>query len=266
MTAAASTVFGTDMFELHDDAPGDDGGSVAFACLMAGATVGVAAASTPLRHTLGTPNIALVLAAMVGLAGIVGGRLAGGLAGVVAALSFNFFHTEPYLTLRVSDVHDVLTIVLIALLGAGAGQLGAARARRRSQEHEHLTALHGLEAVTALVATGAEPAAVLAAISHELADLAGVATVTFAGEVIDDRPLLRRDGHVETRSSTHAGRGFTLPAEGVRVPVVADGAPRGQLVVTGNGAAVTFEQRRMIVAMADELAAAWRGHGAERAA
>jgi K+-sensing histidine kinase KdpD len=137
VTAAASTVFGTDMFELHDDAPGDDGGSVAFACLMAGATVGVAAASTPWRHTLGTPNIALVLAAMVGLAGIVGGRLAGGLAGVVAALSFNFFHTQPYHSLRIHSARDVTIVALLAGLGIVVSDISAWRRRKETIAFRH---------------------------------------------------------------------------------------------------------------------------------
>ncbi|MFT3852905.1 MAG: DUF4118 domain-containing protein [Ilumatobacteraceae bacterium] len=239
---------------------------MAFACLMTGSSVGLAAVLTPLRHTLGEPNIALLLAALVGLAGIVGGRLAGGLAGVVAALSFNFFHAPPYLTLRVSDVHDVLTIVLIALLGAGAGQLGAARARRRDEQHEHLDALHGLEAVTALVAAGVEPGDVLAAVAGELGRLEGVASVTFEPVAGGDRALLRRDGHVETSALTHAGRGFALPPGGVRVPVGVDGAPLGQLAITGTSAAVTLEQRRVMVAMADELAVAWRSRSTDRIA
>lgn len=237
----------------------DEGGSAAFACLMALTAMLFAAATVPLRHTLGAPNVALILAALVGLAGIVGGRLAGGLAGIVAALSFNFFHAPPYLTLRVSDVHDVLTIVLIALIGVGSGQLGAARAQRRDEQREHLHALRGLEAVTALVAGGAEPNDVLAAIGHELGDLPGVDGVAFEEGPGAEHPLLDRDGHVATTSRIHVGRGFLLPADGVRVPVVVDAVERGQLVVTGTAASVTFEQRRMIVAMADQLAIAMRG-------
>ena len=238
----------------HDD----DGGSLAFACLMGAAAIGTAAALFPLRDRLGAPNVALVLAALVGLAGIVGGRLAGGLAGVVAALGFNFFSTQPYLTLRVDDVHDVLTIVLIALLGGGAGQLGASRARTRLDEREHLDALHGLEAVAALVADGAAPDDVLDAIERELTELAGVAGVELVVGGDGGQPVVRRDGHVETLAHTHAGRGFALPGSGVRVPVVVDGVAQADLVVAGTGAAVTLEQRRMIVAMAHELAAAWR--------
>jgi K+-sensing histidine kinase KdpD len=242
----------------------DDGGPLAFACLMAASTIVAAAALTPLRHVLGAPNIALLLAVLVGVAGFVGGRLAGGLAGIVAALSFNFFHAPPYLTLRVSDVHDVLTIVLIALIGAGAGELGAQRAHRRFDEREQRAAVHGLESVSALVASGAAPNEVLDQITRELGELAGVSSVRFAAEPATEIPLLSRNGHIDTAALLHSGRGFTLPAAGIRAPVVVDGAVRGDLVVAGTSHAVTVEQRRIISAMADQLALAWRGAPATR--
>jgi len=245
--------------------PGDDGGSLAFAWLMAAAIIGLAAALTPLRHVLGAPNVALLLTCLVGLAGFVGGRLAGGVAGIVAALSFNFFHAPPYLTLRVSDVHDVLTIVIIALVGAGAGQLGAQRTRRRFEEREQRTATHGLENVSALVANGAQPNEVIDQITRELTDLAGVSWVRFETKSSTDIPLLDRSGHVGTTARTHTGRGFTLPVAGVRVPVMVDAVSQGDLLINGTSHAVTLEQRRIMVAMADQLALAWRGRASTSA-
>ena len=239
----------------------DRGGSLAAACLLSLLTIVGAAALVPLRGTLGPANVALLLTALVVLAGLVGGRLAGGLAGVLAALSFNFFHSKPYLTLRVSDVHDVVTICLIAAIGVGIGQLGVGRAQRRDREDEHVTVLHGLEGVAALVAEGAPPDDVLAAVRHELVTGFGVDSVEFSIAPAAGRPVLERSGHLRTMNMVHTGRGFALPHDGVDVPVVVDGATRGHLVVRGGTLVpVSLEQRRAMVALVDQLASSWRGH------
>jgi hypothetical protein len=244
------------------EADSDRGGSLAAACLLSLLAILGAAALVPLRGTLGPANVALLLTALVVLAGLVGGRLAGGLAGVVAALSFNFFHTKPYLTLRVSDVHDVVTIFLIAAIGVGIGQLGVGRARRRERDDEHINALHGLEGVTALVADGAAPGDVLGAIRHELVTGMGVESVGFSSAPAGLRPVLERDGHLRTMNMVHTGRGFALPAGGVDVPVTIDGVSRGHLVVCGGPLVpMSLEQRRVVVALADQLASSWRTHG-----
>ncbi len=231
-------------------------GALSLACILG------AAALVPLRDTLGPANVALLLTVLVVLAGLVGGRFGGGLAGVVAALSFNFFHTKPYLTLRVSDVHDVVTVCLIAAIGVGIGQVGVAMSHRRVRDGEHIAALHGLEGVAALVADGAAPADVLGAIRQELVTRQGVQSVDFISPPDDRaRPVLHRDGHLRTTSMVHTGHGFALPPDGVAVPVVVDGATRGHLVVRGGPLTpVSLEQRRVMVALADELGSSWRGH------
>ena len=74
---------------------------------------------------------------------------------------------------------------------------------------------------------------------------------------------LDRGGRLHTAQLVHAERGFALPAGGAAVPVVVDGTARGQLVVEGPpNTAVSLEQRRMIVAMADQLAISVRDKSA----
>src|SRR5262249_37443823 len=75
------------------------------AVLLAGAMVGV-------RDDVDNANVALVLMTMVVVSAIAGGRLPGVAVSVVAALSFNFFHTEPYESLRIRSGNDVLTVAL----------------------------------------------------------------------------------------------------------------------------------------------------------
>jgi K+-sensing histidine kinase KdpD len=83
----------------------------------------------PLRDFLGAANIAIILLLGVQALAIVGGRQ-GGIAGaVVAALSFDFFFTEPYLQLVITDRHDIITALLLLVAGIAASELGSLRVR-----------------------------------------------------------------------------------------------------------------------------------------
>ena len=44
-----------------------------------------------------------------------------------AALSFNFFHTVPYLTLEIDSADDVETTLLLLAVGLAVGQLASYR-------------------------------------------------------------------------------------------------------------------------------------------
>jgi Domain of unknown function (DUF4118) len=74
-------------------------------------------------------NAALALAVLTVMVALVD-WLAGITTSVAAALSLNYFHTEPTHTLRVNDWRDVLTIVLLAALGLGVSAATAFRIRR----------------------------------------------------------------------------------------------------------------------------------------
>jgi K+-sensing histidine kinase KdpD len=67
---------------------------------------------------------------VVQVVAIIGGRRGGILAAIVAALSFDFFFTEPYLRLVITDRHDIVTAVLLLVAGIATSELGALRVRR----------------------------------------------------------------------------------------------------------------------------------------
>ena len=84
----------------------------------------------PLRDFLGAANVAIILLLGVQVVAIIGGRGGGILAAIVAALSFDFFFTEPYLRLVITDRHDIITAVLLLVAGIATRELGALRVRR----------------------------------------------------------------------------------------------------------------------------------------
>jgi K+-sensing histidine kinase KdpD len=235
------------------------GNSLPAAAAGAGVSILVAAALVPLRTTLGASNIALLLVLVVVLAAVAGGRLGGALTGVTAGLSFNFFFTRPYLTMRVNDRRDITTIVLIVVLGLIVGQVTSVLARHRVTHTSQKQALHGLEAAVAMASSGAGPNEVWATIREELTDGFGLTGAEFRRNDPEALPIIDRNGTFAGKRHHFTGTGFALPPAGLQVPVILDGAQLGQIVLTGPATtSVTIEQRRAIVAMADQLAMSHR--------
>lgn len=78
--------------------------------------IGIGFVLIPLRETLGSVNVALVMAALIVLSAEFGGRTAGVVVGVVGSLVFNVLHTVPYYALVIDRPDEaVAAIVLIAL-------------------------------------------------------------------------------------------------------------------------------------------------------
>ena len=68
-----------------------------------------------------------------------GGRAAGVTTSVVAALAFNFFHTQPYYSLRISDRFDIITTVLLVVVGLAVGEIAVLSHRHEVVADEHAT-------------------------------------------------------------------------------------------------------------------------------
>jgi K+-sensing histidine kinase KdpD len=58
-------------------------------------------------------------------------------AAIIAALSFDFFFTEPYLRLVITDQHDIITTVLLLVAGIATSELGTFAVRRALKRTRH---------------------------------------------------------------------------------------------------------------------------------
>ena len=238
----------------------DRGDSVGVAAAFACLSIGTAAALVPLRDQLGGANAALVLVLVVVCGAAIGGRTAGASTAIAAALSFNFFYTKPYLTLRIHSGRDVLTVGLLLAAGLAVGELAAARSRQSLTRRSHLQSMRSLESVGALVTAGASTEVVWAASRDALIAALGVRDATFgAGTQLSALPIIERDGRVQVTHHRFLGAGFALPDEGVVVNVEADGTHLGQItLLTDPNVGVTREQRRAAIAIADQFAIAYQ--------
>lgn len=241
------------------------GDSLAVAAGFSALAIGLAAALTPLRSTLGQANVALIMVLLVVVAASAGGRIGGALTAVAASISFNFFHTKPYLTVRIDHPRDITTVVLILAVGLAVGELGVARARQSATRRSHLRSIRSLEEVGAMVSAGASAEAVWPAVRDALVSTLGLRSARFDRYVHHPLPIVERDGSVDVTNRRYVGEGFALPETGAALNVSSDGEFLGQiLLVPDASVGVSREQRRAAVAIADQFAIALRRSGEVR--
>ncbi len=97
----------------------------------------VAALLVPFRDDLASANVVLVFVLVVVCGAAVGTRWSGALAAVVAAMSYDFFFTRPYQSLKIDNANDLETTLLLLAIGLIVAELvaftrqtpGARRAR-----------------------------------------------------------------------------------------------------------------------------------------
>jgi Domain of unknown function (DUF4118) len=222
--------------------------------LLAAVAIPIAAVVVliPLRSGVSAANLALVLVLVVLGIAVMGGRSAGLVAGVVTALSFDYFLTAPYGSFSIHRRDDVVTTVLLAVVGVLGGELverarrstADARARRAELDRFHRRA--------ELAAGGERPSRLIARTGEELTSLLALNDISYErGPAPADMAVL-----------THWGA--TVPAragpETVAFPVRAHGRDLGHFRLVfarpTAGMAVSADTRHAAVAMADQLGVA----------
>jgi hypothetical protein len=195
-------------------------------------------------------------------------RSAGVVLGVVGSIftaaAFDFFHTRPFNTLKITNADDVETTILLLVVGLAAGEVATWAARLRARLHDEREQMRRLQRVAELAAI-AEPDSLDALTDHVAAELQ---TVLRLRDCWFERPphlgrfpVLDRVGDVEATVSHHRAEGLVLPADGVELPVVGAGRVLGRFVLIPQPrTGVSLERRLVAVTMADQVGAAlaWR--------
>ncbi len=218
----------------------------------------VSAATSSIRDDVGATNIGVGLAIVVVLAALTG-RGAGLLTAAAAAISFNFFHTQPYHSLRVHESRDVVIIALLVVLGLVVSDITAWRRRRDTIAFRHWTAAESPLRVTEMLRVPHPVGEVWPAVATMIMDQLTLADVLFDPLGHTDLPLISRTG------SSHADSdgGFVLPSHGAAMPIVFDHHTLGHLVLRPQpGITSLWVERRVVVALADHLmiALTYTGH------
>jgi hypothetical protein len=213
-------------------------------------------ALVPLRDHIPNANMALALVIPVLLGAIIGGRIAGVTSAVVAALSFNFVFTKPYLSLRIASGDDIATFVVLAIVGLVAAEIGVRARRGGVAARETRSELDRVYRVGDLSARGADVDDIVSSARAELIGLFGLVECVY--EPTPTGPELPRLGHRGALEHARlvASGDFLLPTGGVEVPVRGRGREYGRVVLYAAELTRAPLQKRLVaVAIADELGA-----------
>ncbi len=220
-----------------------------------------AAALVALRGELANVNVALVVVLIVLGAAAIGGRTAGAISGVVAATSFDFFHTRPYGSLKIDRPNDLVTTTLLLVVGLVMGEVAERSGRFKARLREDQKELRRLHRVARLAASGAEDQRDLVlTVTAELMDALLLRECRFElPPFLSELPHLEADGAIagQTRVFFPQG-GFALPGAGVDLRVVGRKGIVGRFVLVPTpGMLVSTERLLVAVALADELGLAF---------
>jgi hypothetical protein len=237
---------------------------------LVGAAVGslgalfTAAALVGVRGDIQNANVALVLVLWVLLGAVTGGRASAVISALIAAVAFDFFHTKPYGSLKISDGNDVLTTVLLLAVGLAIGEIAIRSQRLHAQRADQQHQLRRMQRIAALAAGGEGVDDLLLAVTAELIEALELQNAWFERPpFIAGLTKLERSGVIEASEHRYANGEFELPREGVALPVVGAGRPLGRFVLIPTpGVGVSKERRLSAVALADQVGAALSSNAA----
>lgn len=223
----------------------------------------LAGALIPARSWLTSPNVALVMVALVVAIAALGGRMVGILAAVSAAVWFDYFHTQPYYSFAIERHQDVTTVVLVLAVGAVVGDL-TTRSRKHQFSAEVKSAdLDRIHAIAGMLASGEDAGLVVLTVATELRSLLSLRDCRFERDLrLDERPRARiePDGTVILGMFKWGAETLGLPSKGVRLPATFGGQSYGTFVLHPTpGREVSLERRVAAVALAEQAGAALAG-------
>ncbi len=219
--------------------------------------LGVAALLALVRDDISTATAVLVLVLVVVVASSTGDRAAGFLAAVSSGLFFDFFLTQPYETLAVTDPANVETLVLLVLVGIGVTELALWGRHQQAGASRSLGYLDGVLGAAETVASR-DPDAddMVALVATELQALLRLDRCRFAPVAPDLRTVVQPDGTVRQGSrEIDAGRHGLPTDEEILLPVRSGGRVVGAFVLTAATAVRRpgREQLRVAVLLADQV-------------
>ena len=225
-----------------------------FAAIFLGPVV--AALLTLARPELHENHVTLILVLAVAVVSAAGLRPAGLVAAVTTALAYDYFWTEPYYSFTIFDTQDILTVLLLVVVGGAIEQLSWWAGR------QHAVAARRLDYLTAL-RRAAEPIAPETQVPALEAIADTVLNVLDADSchlVLDDHlptTVLHGDGSV-----TRAGRSIDVDTDGlptddvIAIPVpTPDSHPAYFAVIAATHVARPRAEQRQVAALLAHVAA-----------
>jgi K+-sensing histidine kinase KdpD len=211
--------------------------------------IAVAWASSRVRSDMSIANTALALAFVCVAAALVS-PMAGFVTSAFAALALNYFHTTPIHSLRMTDGDEILTVVLLVLLGSAVSVATTIRVRAKVAFHRTDESLAAARELQELLSHGGALPAVWHTAVQSICAQAGSIDVSLLPATPSEVPVISH------RSSGPGSDGDTvvIPETGAAL-LLPNG--RGALLLRPQaGLGAITAARTMLLQFGNQLAAA----------
>jgi hypothetical protein len=174
-------------------------------------------------------------------------------------MSFDFFFTKPYQSLKISSSNDIQTTVLLLAIGLLVAEIVTFSRQHRRTSERRSDEIARLHRVAELVATDSDAEDVVLSVQAELIGLLSLRDCRFeTPPFTSELPQLERNGAIAGDHRHWIAGEYTLPEQGAQIPVLGRGKTFGRLVLVPDlSVGVAIEQRVVAVALADQLGAAF---------
>jgi K+-sensing histidine kinase KdpD len=207
----------------------------------------------PFRQSVSSANLALVLVvAVVGVAAI-GNRTAAIVGAAVTALAYDVFLTQPYGSPAIAEPSELLTAVLLLVVGVAVAAISSWARRQREVAVERTDDLGLVYHVVDQVAGGASSEELVALGEREIKALLDASSVRFDRDALSPA----RDGDDRDAPRATIDRVGDVRVGDLRWPVVEVGLPQGPLLLPVQSGGLSLGAF-VIVPRAPEPIETWR--------
>jgi K+-sensing histidine kinase KdpD len=230
-----------------------------------GGSLALGMALIPFRGLTPAANFTFLFMALTIAIAEWGGRRAAVATALAAALSLDFFLTQPYMTLAIAGKDDLIAFIGLGVCGLIAAAFGVGRERRLmglrhlSLVHQSLRHIEEGGPADSAVSEALEAARAVLPVSALLVrDVRGAVLVASPGASARPRPstALRADTLLTEGDSEqavgHGGR--PLPGDGGRLSLVVARREVGSLELWGSGSTASPQDRRTLTDLARTIA------------
>lgn len=213
----------------------------------------------PFRDSLANPNAALFLVLVVVAMSAFGDRITGVLAAVSAGVWFDFFLTKPYQSLSINSGVDVVTFVLLLLVGIAVTEIalwGRSQQAKATLSAGYLAGLHDASQTAAL--GGSSPSELIDSVCEQITRVLGLLSCRFDYGTGLGLPRLRHDGRVTAGTTLIDVDTQGLPTDReIELLVESGGSYRGRFLLRApSRCRPTVEQREVALSLADQVGSA----------
>ena len=214
------------------------------------------------RSEIENTNAALLLVLIIVLAAATGIRSAGIVAALSSAVWFDFFLTMPYEQLAITARTDIMTTVLLVLVGAGVSEIALWGRRQQARASRQQGYLDGVTKTAAVVAAGrSSTRSLIDNVADQIVAVLGIDGCRFVSDSGSPpgQPVLGSDGTVTRANRTVDVDRVGLPPDAeIALDVRSAGAVHGHYLLTASTRVVrpNLNQRRVAVTLANQVGAA----------